>query len=76
MIKRINYEAVRIATIGGVIEFKPAMDGYSASFAMASTPRLSHAKTLEATGAALVKDLKSMIECVEADINAFVERNK
>ena len=75
--KRLSYDQVRISTIGGVIECKPSTDGWAVAFHPSTDrPRVSHGKSLEEASAQLLSDLKCMINAVEEDLKAFVERNK
>lgn len=74
--KHVTYQEVRIVTVGGVITIKPNTNGYAFSFVTNSEPRTSFGKNLETAGESLVKDLRFMIEAIESDIKAFVERNR
>ena len=75
--KRLSYEQVRISTLGGIIECKPSTDGWTLAFHPSTErPRVSYGKSIEEASTQLLSDLKYMINAVEEDLKAFVERNK
>ncbi len=78
MTKRLSYEQIRISTIGGIIECKPATEGgWAIAFhANATQPRVGYGKSIEEAGQKLVNDLRYTINAVEEDLKALAERNK
>lgn len=77
--KRVSYMQVRISCLGGVIEFAPSTDGWSASFEKSGDhPKCGqgYGKTIEEAGQQMLGQLKHLINAVEEDLKAFVERNK
>jgi hypothetical protein len=76
-VKRLNYERVRISTIGGVIECISSMGGWKVSYEPhADQPWTCSSKSIEEAGQQLVNELKRTIEAIEVDLNSFVERNR
>lgn len=77
MNKRLSYDQVRMQTIGGMIEIKPSTDGWAITFEMAKNyPCTAYGKDIEQASMQLVGRLKEVTAAIEADIKAFVERNK
>jgi hypothetical protein len=75
--KRLNYERVRISTIGGIVDCTPSSDGWRAAFEPhAEQPRVGYGKSIEEAAQKLVNELKAVISAVEEDLKAFAERNK
>ena len=75
--KRVSYAKIQISTLGGTVDISPSTDGWSVRYEQpANHPRISYGKTIEEAGQALVKDLKHLVNAIEEDLKAFVERNK
>lgn len=77
-IKRVGYELVRISTLGGVLEIKPATaDGFSVAYQQhADRPQIGHGKDVETACQHLINDLKYKLNAIEEDLKAFLERNR
>lgn len=76
-VKRVSYEQVRVSTIGGAIEIKPSTDGWAVAFVMSKDyPCAAYGNDVEQAGTQLVGRLREIAAAVEADIKAFIERNK
>jgi hypothetical protein len=76
-VKRLNYESIRISTVGGTIECTPNGSSWKISFTTSKeAPRTSHGKSLEEASESLIKDLQIMVDAIKEDLRAFAERNK
>lgn len=77
MVKRLSYEKIRISTLGGAVDITPSADGWAVRYEQPSdAPRVSYGKTIEEAGQHLIEDLKRLVNAIEEDLKAFVERNK
>lgn len=77
-IKRLDYEEVKIITLGGVLKIVRQESGsWCVAFEQhAAHPTRSYGGSIMEAGKSVVNDLRRIATAIEEDLQAFAERNK